>query len=127
MTAPKSIPVKEFARLLKVAEKCIKNGDKAILDITNGFLEEIGYRAIEKNGKAYIEQLPPEMPTFGNSKSGWHIARMKQRDLSGVIEFAGAPTLCGGTPPLDEAQMPHYCRPTCPRCIELWRASKVQP
>lgn len=50
------IPVKEFVRLLKQAEKAAEKKDWAQIDSINAALEKVGYRVVVRDGTTYLEQ-----------------------------------------------------------------------
>lgn len=50
------IPIKEFIRLLKQAEKAGEKKDWAQIDSINAALEKVGYRVVVRDGTTYLEQ-----------------------------------------------------------------------
>lgn len=50
------IPIKEFIRLLKQAEKAAEKQDWAQIDSVNAAIAKIGYRVVVREGQVYLEQ-----------------------------------------------------------------------
>lgn len=50
------MPVREFVKLCKEAEKCHKRGDMKRFEAINEKLKPLGYAIVMRDGKSYLKQ-----------------------------------------------------------------------